>query len=75
MDDEQLRLECLKLAHGDAKEAERMFSFIKRRGEFSSGALKGYAPPKDEETKARVVGRDGNLEKPFKDYLRKDDDK
>ena len=74
MDDEELRLECLKLCDNDPEKAADRFDFIKRRGKYSTGALKGYAPPK-EESKARVVGRDGNLEKPFKDYLRNGDDK
>lgn len=72
MDDEQLRLECLKLCDNDPVKAADRFDFIKRRGKYSAGALKGEAPPA-ENAKARVVGRDGDLEKPFKDYLREDD--
>lgn len=75
MDDEELRLECLRLCENDPVKAADRFDFIKRRGKYSQGALKGYAPPKDEESKARVVGRDGHFEGPFKDYLRNDDDK
>lgn len=65
MDDEMLMLKCLELAvsqgmKGDEarNEAKRMFNQIKGR----SGD--GETVPK-----ARAVGRDGNLEKPFKDYL------
>lgn len=69
MDDEELRLECLKLCNNDPEMAKDRFDFIKRRGKYSQGALRGEAPPA-EEPKARVVGRDGKLEKPFNDYLR-----
>jgi len=69
MDDELLRLECLRLCDNDPVKAQDRFDFLKGRGKYSSGALKGVAPPAAE-SKARVVGRDGDLEKPFKDYLR-----
>lgn len=68
MDDEELRLECLKLCNNDPELAKDRFDFLKGRGKYSSGALRGEAPPTD--AKARVVGRDGVLEPKFKDYLR-----
>lgn len=71
MDDEELRLECLKLCGNDTEKAADRFDFIKRRGKYSSGALKVETP--SETSKARVVGRDGDLEPRFKDYLREDD--
>lgn len=56
MDDELLKLECLKLAQGNTSEAQRMFDFIKGRNQ---NDLVGGG-------KARVVGKDGDH--PFKDY-------
>lgn len=62
MDDELLKLECLKLAttqgfkSSEARfEADRMFNLIKGR---STGEIGGG--------KARVVGKDNDI--PFKDY-------
>ena len=62
MDDELLKLECLKLATtqgfkaADARaEADRMFNLIKGRSTDEVGG-----------GKARVVGKDTNI--PFKDY-------
>lgn len=69
MDDDLLRLECLKLADGDPGRAADLFDFIKRRGKYSISGTLAEAPPATE-PKARVVGRDGKLEKPFDDYLR-----
>lgn len=66
MDDELLKLECLKRAHEDGfkgaaarEEAQRIFNWSKGRSENAA------AP-----SKARVVGRDGQLEPPFDDYLK-----
>ena len=56
MDDEELKLECLKLAQGDTTAAKQMFDFIKGRNQ---NDLIG-------DGKARVVGKDGDH--PFKDY-------
>lgn len=65
MDDEQLKLECLKLCDGDIKAAQARFDWIKGRNQ--GQGLKGEAPA----PKADVVGKDGDFEKPFKDYLGK----
>jgi hypothetical protein len=66
MDDEQLKLECLRLCNGDVKQAQERFDWIKGRNQ--GQGLKAETPPK-----ANVVGRDGEFEKPFKDYLGKPD--
>lgn len=71
MDDDLLRLECLRLAGGDPTIAGDLFDFIKRRGKYSITDAIAEAPPATE-PKARVVGRDGKLEKPFDDYLREE---
>jgi hypothetical protein len=63
MDDEHLKLECLKLSDGDIKKAQERFDWIKGRNQ--GQGLTGEAPA----PQAKVVGRDGDLEKPFKDYL------
>jgi hypothetical protein len=74
MDDELLRLECLKRAQdqgltGDAarSEADHIFNWLKGRTpslplEQGSVTIGGG--------KARVVGRDGDLDSPFKDYVK-----
>lgn len=66
MDDEMLKLKCLELAtqqgmKGDLArdEADRMFAQIK-----------GRSDPHNPNAKARVVGVDGKLEKPFDDYVK-----
>lgn len=72
MDDETLRLRCLEMAMEKShdfqqahKEAERMFAWIKRRGQFSfAGRVVGEGP------KAKIVGTEGHLEPPFDDYLK-----
>lgn len=59
MDDELLKLECLKLSpdgEGRIQAAQRLFDFIKGRNQTD---LVGGG-------KARVVGKDGDH--PFKDY-------
>lgn len=73
MDDELLKLECLKAAQNEGlkgKEADRraleIFNMLKGRNQGDS-AKAGSVP------QAKVVGRDGDLEKPFKDYLSKDE--
>jgi hypothetical protein len=70
MDYETMRLECLRLAtqqglKGDEAiaAAERMMKFA-RSGETN---LVGGG-------KAKVVGRDSDMDKPFKDYLQRDTD-
>lgn len=67
MDYEVMKLECLKLAvaaghRGDdaIKMAERYYNHCRDRSPSQDGA------------KARVVGMDSDFEKPFKDYLAKD---
>ncbi len=60
MDDELLKLECLKLCGGDIHMAQKQFDWIKGRNQtdiVGDGA-------------AKVVGKDGKLEPPFKDYLK-----
>jgi hypothetical protein len=70
MDDEMLRLECLKLAKGDADAAERAFNWVKRRGEFSGASVYDRAlEMAQSKAKARVVGRDGDVPE-FRDYLK-----
>ena len=76
MDDELLKLECLKLARESGlqstdltKEAWRLFDFIKARGAFSSINYRDWEDVKNDFIgggKARVVGKDGDV--PFKDY-------
>lgn len=68
MDDEEIRLECLKMAQGDTAKAEEMFQFIKRRGKFN-GLVGGFDAPKLENEHVRVVGKDGDLG-PFTDYVK-----
>lgn len=67
MDDELLKLECLKRAQEEGlkgqaarDEAQRIFNWSKGRSENAAPAP----------SKARVVGRDGQLEPPFDDYLK-----
>lgn len=69
MDDELLKLECLKLAHSEGlrgsaatEAAGRYFNHLKGRSADSS--------PHGATPQARVVGKDGNLEPPFKDYVK-----
>jgi hypothetical protein len=70
MDDELLKLECLKVAidkeglKGSAAtaRAQEIFDWTKGRGQTDTVG----------EGQAKVVGRDGKLEKPFSDYLGKD---
>jgi hypothetical protein len=75
MDDELLKLECLKLAADKGlvgqqltEEAWRLFDFIKGRGKFSQ--VNYWAIGERDDLigggKARVVGKDGDV--PFKDY-------
>ncbi len=73
MDDELLRLECLKLANGDTAKAAKMMDFIKCRGEQS--AIAGTATrvlPVLENEHVRVVGKDGDLGR-FTDYVKDKD--
>ena len=67
MDDELLKLECLKRAQeqgltGDAarEEAERIFNWLK--GRQKTDLIGGG--------KARVVGKDGDIDSRFKDYVK-----
>lgn len=61
MDEWELRLKCLELAKGDTAMAESMYNWIRHRTDSArpSGS-----------SKAEVVGRDGELKKPFSDYLK-----
>lgn len=59
MDDELLKLECLKLCQGDVAEAQKRFDWIKGRNQ---GDIVGGG-------QAKVVGKDGDLG-PFKDYVK-----
>lgn len=64
MDDEVMKLECLKLAQGDTLKAQKLFNFIKGRSEnFGTDIIGGG--------RARVVGKDGDLP----DYIRDPDAK
>lgn len=67
MDDEVLKLECLKCAQqqgltGEAArtEADRIFNWLKGR----------YQSDRVGAGKARVVGRDGTFSSPFDDYVK-----
>lgn len=71
MDYEVMRLECLKLATAQGlkgeeaiRAADLMMKFARDRPLLDK--ISDSAP------KARAVGRDGELEKPFKDYLSKE---
>lgn len=66
MDDEQLKLECLRLCGNDTAEAQKRFDWIKGRNQGQ-----GLQPVDPSAPKADVVGKDGDFEKPFKDYLGK----
>lgn len=55
MDDELLKLECLKITDGDQVKAQQLFDFIKGRNQDIIGG-----------GKARVVGKDNDI--PFRDY-------
>lgn len=71
MDEFEIKLECLRMAQGDTSAAKDLYDFVRGRGKYSEGALKGYAPDDaPANAKARVVGRDGKLEPPFSDYLK-----
>ena len=71
VDELALKLACLRLAEGDTARAKDLYDFVRGRGKYSDGALKGYAPDDGPaNAKARVVGRDGKLEPPFSDYLK-----
>lgn len=60
MDDELLKLECLKLSDGNIDMAQQQFDWIKGRNQ--NDTVGGGA--------AKVVGKDGKVEPPFKDYLK-----
>ena len=69
MDDEVLKLECLKCAQqqgltGEAARVEgaKIFNWLKGRDENQSDVVGGG--------KARVVGRDGTFASPFDDYVK-----
>lgn len=63
MDDEQLKLECLKLCDGDIEAAKNQYDWIKGRNQ--GDGIKTVPVPQ-----AKVVGKDGDLDGPFKDYLK-----
>ena len=69
MDDEILRLECLKLAGGDTAKALKLFAFCKSRGEFSALGGMAKAAPVLENKHVKVHGKDGDLGK-FTDYVK-----
>ena len=71
MDDEVIRLECLKQANGDVTQAAKLFDFVKRRGEFSAfnGTITQLRDPVLENEHVRVVGKDGDLPDYVKDKL------
>jgi len=77
MDHELMRLKCLEMAmaqglKGDEAraEAERMMQFARECSllDKAYGIKPGASVPK-----ARAVGRDGEFEKPFRDYIARDD--
>jgi hypothetical protein len=70
MDDELLKLECVKVAQAEGqrgkdatKRAQEIFDFLKGRGQ--GDAIKAQPVPQ-----AKVVGKDGDLDGPFSDYLK-----
>jgi hypothetical protein len=70
MDDELLKLECVKVAQAEGlkgsdltKRAKEIFDFLKGRNQ--GDALKAQPVPQ-----AKVVGKDGDLDDKFKDYLK-----
>lgn len=69
MDHEEMKLECLRLAVEAGHKGEEA---IKMADRFYAHC-RGRTDPVRPESKARVVGRDTDLEKPFKDYLSKDE--
>lgn len=70
MDDEMLRFECLRMAANQVDEAERLYNFIKRRGEFARVTVHDRAHDMAQsKAKARVVGRDGDVPE-FRDYMK-----
>lgn len=74
MDYEEMKLECLRLAveagHKGAEAidmARKFYDHCRGRGDGDPLIPGGLTP------RARVVGRDTDFEKPFKDYLTKDE--
>lgn len=70
MDDELLKLECLEAAQNEGlkgpealKRAKEIFDWLKGRNQ-GEGLKAGPVP------QAKVVGKDGDLDGPFKDYLK-----
>lgn len=66
MDDELLKLECLKLSDGDIEAAKKQYDWIKGRNQGD-----GIKPIDPKTPQARVVGKDNNFEPPFDDYVKK----
>lgn len=73
MDDELLKLECLKLALDKGMtgkeardEAQRIYDWTKGRGQKDNTAIGSGSQ------RADVRGKDGEMEKPFRDYLSKE---
>ena len=71
MDHEEMRMECLKMAlqagHSGASatnEAERLYNWIRDRGKSENTEIGSGS------ARANVVGKDGDIAKPFKDYLK-----
>lgn len=76
MDHETLRLECMKLAREEGlsgkdviARAQEIFDFLRYGADSATEARKLVAGAPI----ARAVGKDGEFEKPFKDYLRSED--
>lgn len=75
MDHNQLMLECLKMAtaqefRGDEARTEAAKMFAQITGRSLEDVLKNTRTEVGTGTRrANVVGKDGDLEKPFKDYL------
>lgn len=78
MDHETMRLECMKMAQaegltGKALDDRAHYLFMcARYGREEADRLMKPTPAASA-PKANVVGRDGDLDKPFKDYLERDD--
>jgi hypothetical protein len=73
MDHELLRLRCLEVAQGEGlkgpemiKRAQELFEFLRYGQDDATEARRMVS---GEPPMARAVGRDGDFEKPFRDYL------
>lgn len=69
MDYETMRLECLRLATQQGLKGDEAIAAAAKMMKFSQhGETNSVGGGK-----AKVIGRDGEMEKPFKDYLQRDD--